>query len=175
MQKLTHHKDEHRDQGRARREANLGALDLMYAAKLAPGTFSPPYYVNNEEVTPLKLSLVSKTRQWNQCWDLDSDMYLNFGSRRYTIIAFSPVLTMFYYTGSKTTKCGGMVICQTDNPDRQALAFTDFFNTNDSFSLVDLYESDGASISANGFIWASHLQMSLSGPTFTRSGTVNHY
>lgn len=156
-EKVSHYREEHRQIGKHRREANVSALDLQYAAKLAPGTFNPPYFVNNEEITPLKLSLVSKSRQWNQCWDLDSNTYLNFGTRRYTVIAFSPVLTLFYYSGSRTTKCGGMVICQTDDPDKSALAFTDFFNTNDSFSLIDLYESDGTSISSNGFIWASQL------------------
>jgi hypothetical protein len=99
LSRMDHH---HKERGEQKRRQNINALDYMFAAKLAPGDLNPPYFVNDEEITPLKMSLVSKAKQWAQCFDADSDphAFVPFGTRRYLVIAYCPVLSLFYYPGS---------------------------------------------------------------------------
>jgi len=100
----------------------------MLAAKEHPGKFSTPY-VSAMNVLPFP-TMVATTNTTEFQADNYGNAFENLGTRKYTIVAFCPVMTALYGTGGTNdfdsgTKLGGVVMTQTDDLDSASTLYPD--------------------------------------------------
>lgn len=67
----------------------------------------------------------------------------------------------------------GLTMQQTNDPSAPILRLSSYYNNDASMSLAALYGSNGTSISASVFVWATELLVSLEGPNATSAGVVH--
>lgn len=60
-----------KEKGHRHRETRLSALDLMFCSKL-DARYACPFYVNNQEITPLRNTAVRKDHTVSACRDADT-------------------------------------------------------------------------------------------------------
>lgn len=99
----------------------------------------------------------------------------NLGSSKYQLIMYAPVLSALYGDSAfgSTTKLGGLLIMQVDDPAAKVATFSDFYSTSgEAYSMASLYGTQGTTIAESALIWASKMHMTLEAPVTNTSGSV---
>jgi hypothetical protein len=100
------------------------------------------------------------------------------GTCRYTLIAYSPILSALYGASTglgASSKLAGLIIVQTDELDTgEILRFADFDDIKDAYTMSDLYGSNGSDVYNNAMIWASRIEGQTVGPQANLAGVAKY-
>jgi hypothetical protein len=87
-------------------------------------------------------------------------------------MAFCPSLTAIY-SSELNGRCAGFITgvgndLEADNVVRIA----DFEDTEQAYTMIDIYKSDGSNVYQNSMIWAESYTIALNGPLANSSGVA---
>jgi len=151
----------------------LDDWEVMLLAKHSPGTINSPF-VQAMGVSTINTGIVTSQFSMTTAWSLGSLSQQPLGTNDYTVIFYSPSQSVAYGPGNfylpETSKRSGFSILQTDTPGASIDPNSIFYDTNFTKSMSGIYGTQGQSISANAFIWASHLDLVLLANQLNASG-----
>lgn len=93
---------------------------------------------------------------------------------------YCPSLSAYYGTGNpgeipSSSKLAGLFIRQTDDPTSDMVLAPNFWTVNrGSYTLSQVYGSQGDTIGESAMIWASHLTANMNIPAACTAGSVTY-